>query len=334
MPELSIGFARFPVLAGDRDQAMGERRVHLHPRRQPAGRSGRRRARNYWAACGVHGRVLAGRGHRARRSRTGSSTAIRATTSFGMDVARFGAVRGRRHVPARDTTAQFYARRFVMAYPERGAAGGPAAEDDAVLRGLPRGGRAVHRELGARGAAVLRARAPTSRSTTRSSRSNAEPIVAEEVAAVRTAAGAYEIAQYARYEVSGPDAEAWLDHLLAGTIPVGRADPARADAERGRAADGRPHGRAARRRSLLADGLLLPAGLAPAVVPPAPAAEPASTVRNITDDRMGFSISGPASRGSSSDARARGRRRTTRSRSSASARWRSGARRPWSDGSR
>ena len=38
------------------------------------------------------------------------------------------------------------------------------------------------------------------------SRSNAEPIVGEEVEAVRTAAGAYEIAQYARYEVTGPDA--------------------------------------------------------------------------------------------------------------------------------
>ena len=40
---------------------------------------------------------------------------------------------------------------------------------------------------------------------------------------MRTAAGAYEIAQYARYEVSGAGAEAWLDHLLASHIPeVGR----------------------------------------------------------------------------------------------------------------
>ena len=40
---------------------------------------------------------------------------------------------------------------------------------------------------------------------------------------MREAAGAYEIAQYARYEVSGPGAEAWLDHLVAGRIPsVGR----------------------------------------------------------------------------------------------------------------
>ena len=58
---------------------------------------------------------------------------------------------------------------------------------------------------------------------------------------MREAAGAYEIAQYARYEVSGPDAEAWLDHLVAGRHPVGRPDPARADAEPGRPPDGRPH---------------------------------------------------------------------------------------------
>ena len=54
-------------------------------------------------------------------------------------------------------------------------------------------------------------------------RPNAFTFVADEVAAVRTAVGAYETGVYARYEVSGPGAYAWLDHLLASRLPdVGR----------------------------------------------------------------------------------------------------------------
>ena len=41
--------------------------------------------------------------------------------------------------------------------------------------------------------------------------------VAAEVEAVRTAVGAYETGVYSRYEVSGPGARAWLDHVLAGS---------------------------------------------------------------------------------------------------------------------
>jgi len=54
-------------------------------------------------------------------------------------------------------------------------------------------------------------------------RSNAHGIVASEVRAVREAAGMFDASVYARYEVSGPGAEAWLDHLLACKLPaIGR----------------------------------------------------------------------------------------------------------------
>ena len=58
-------------------------------------------------------------------------------------------------------------------------------------------------------------------------RSNAEPIVGEEVAAVRTAAGAYEIAQYARYEVSGPGRRSVARPPARRPDARGRTDPAR-----------------------------------------------------------------------------------------------------------
>ena len=54
-------------------------------------------------------------------------------------------------------------------------------------------------------------------------RSNAFGLVADEVAAVRTAVGAYETGVYSRYEITGPRAYDWLNHLLSSRIPaVGR----------------------------------------------------------------------------------------------------------------
>jgi dimethylglycine dehydrogenase len=54
-------------------------------------------------------------------------------------------------------------------------------------------------------------------------RSNAHGPVAAECRAVREAVGLLEIANYAKYEVAGPGAAAWLDGLLANHLPkVGR----------------------------------------------------------------------------------------------------------------
>ena len=54
-------------------------------------------------------------------------------------------------------------------------------------------------------------------------RSDADPFVAAEVAATRSAAGLLDASVYARYEVSGPGAQRWLDGLLANRMPpVGR----------------------------------------------------------------------------------------------------------------
>jgi dimethylglycine dehydrogenase len=50
-------------------------------------------------------------------------------------------------------------------------------------------------------------------------RSNAHEPVAAECAVVRNGVGLMEIATYARYEVTGPGAEAWISHLLANRTP-------------------------------------------------------------------------------------------------------------------
>ncbi len=50
-------------------------------------------------------------------------------------------------------------------------------------------------------------------------RSNAFDVVAEEVAAVRSSVGLFEATGYAKYEVGGSGARAWLDRVLANNIP-------------------------------------------------------------------------------------------------------------------
>jgi dimethylglycine dehydrogenase len=209
-----------------------------------------------------------------------------------MDVARFGAFASDDDY-LRETTRQFYARRFVMAFPNEEL---PAARP---LKTAPTFERFV--EAGAAftvnwGLEVpLYFAEPGFEETAMLGRSNAEPIVAREVEAVRTAAGAYEIAQYARYEVTGPGAEAWLDGLVAGRLPGAeriRLAPMLGDA--GRLMGDLSIARLDDERFWLVASYYLQdwhlrwfhAHLPSSGV----------DVRNITDAWMGFSVSGPASR--------------------------------------
>jgi dimethylglycine dehydrogenase len=126
-------------------------------------------------------------------------------------------------------------------------------------------------------------------------RSNAEPIVGEEVAAVRSTAGAYEIAQYARYEVAGPGAEAWLDHLVAAHIPpVGRIRLTPMLNPAGRLMGDLTIARIDEDRFWLTGSYYLQAWHMRWFHQHEPAG--GVEIRNITDDWMGFSVSGPASR--------------------------------------
>ncbi|GIV01170.1 MAG: hypothetical protein KatS3mg014_2785 [Actinomycetota bacterium] len=126
-------------------------------------------------------------------------------------------------------------------------------------------------------------------------RSNAEPFVAAEVEAVRTAAGAYEIAQYARYEVTGPEAEAWLDRLLASRLPeVGRIRLAPMLGERGRLMGDLTVTRLDEDRFWLTGSYHLQDWHLRWFLAHLP--ERGVELRNVTDAWMGFSISGPNAR--------------------------------------
>jgi dimethylglycine dehydrogenase len=218
-PELSIGFERFPVLANVGIKRWVNGAFTFTPDGNPlvGPVDG---VPNYWAACGCMAGFsqCAGIGLALANWIVDGDPGVDA---FGMDVARFGPY-AVNDAYLRATTGQFYARRFLMAYP-----------NEELPAGRPLKTTPCYDELLAEGAQMTVnwglevplyfAPTPDFVENDTLARSNAEPIVAEEVEAVRTAAGAYEIAQYARYRVSGSGAEAWLDRVVAGRIPdVGR----------------------------------------------------------------------------------------------------------------
>ena len=217
--ELELGFSRYPCLqtAGIKNWVNGA--FTFSPDGNPLvgpvpGK------RNYWVACGVMAGFLQGGG-------VGKSLAEwmihgePETDVFGMDIARYGPFAENREY-IRQTTGQFYTRRFVMTYPnEQLPAGRPLklspAHSDMAAAGA-RWGCSWGLEVPIYFAPEGFEETPTLK------RSNAHDIVGEECRAVREDVGLLDISGFSRYEITGPNAEAWLDRLMASRLPgPGRA---------------------------------------------------------------------------------------------------------------
>ncbi|WP_147125319.1 GcvT family protein [Shimia ponticola] len=175
---------------------------------------------NYWLACGVMAGFLQGGGV----GKTLAEWMIYGDTeadAWSMDIARYGPQHSNKEY-IKQTTGQFYSRRFVMSYPnEQLPAGRP-------LRMAP-----AHSDMTAAGArwgcswgleTPLYFAPDDFEETPSLNRSDATPHVAAEHKAIREAVGLLDITGFSRYEVSGPNAEAWLDKMFATKLPKpGRA---------------------------------------------------------------------------------------------------------------
>jgi dimethylglycine dehydrogenase len=179
-----------------------------------------RGVRNYWVACGVMAGFLQGGG-------VGKSLAewmIHGEPEadiFGMDIARYGDFASNREY-TRQTTGQFYSRRFVMSYPNEQLPAGrvlkAAPAYDAMTAAGARWGNSWGLEVPLYFAPADFEEIPSLK------RSNAVEFAALESRAVREAVGLLDTSAFSRYEVTGPDAEAWLDNILACKLPKpGRA---------------------------------------------------------------------------------------------------------------
>lgn len=217
--ELTMGFSRFPCLqtAGVKKWVNGA--FTFSPDGNPLV-GPVRGVPNYWVACGVMAGFLQGGG-------VGKSLAEwmvhgePESDIYGMDIARYGDFASNREY-IRQTTGQFYSRRFVMSYPNEQLPAGrvlkTAPAYDAMTAAGARWGNSW-------GLEVPLYFAPEGFEETPSlKRSNADEFVAREAKAVRETVGLLDTSAFSRYEVSGPDAEKWLDHIVACKLPkAGRA---------------------------------------------------------------------------------------------------------------
>lgn len=218
--ELILGYERYPALQNVGVKTWVNGAFTFAPDGNPLvgpvrGKHG------YWCACGVMAGFLQGGG-------VGKSLAEWMINGepeadvYGMDVARFGDYAGNKRF-IKETTGQFYTRRFVMTYPnEQLPAGRPLkmapAYSDMTAAGCRWGASA--------GLEVPLYFAPSAdfEETPTLKRSNAFDIVAQECRTVRENVGLLDISGFSRFEVSGAGAEAWLNRIMACKLPkVGRA---------------------------------------------------------------------------------------------------------------
>jgi len=177
--------------------------------------------KGYWCACAVMAGFLQGGGVGKSLAEWMIHGEAEADT-WCMDVARYGAYAENREY-IKQTTGQFYSRRFVMSYPnEQLPAGRPikrAPAYDAMTAAGCRWGQSWDLEV-----PLYFAPSADFEENLTLKRSNAFDIVAEECRTVREGVGLLDITGFSRYEVSGPNAEAWLDKMMASKLPgPGRA---------------------------------------------------------------------------------------------------------------
>ena len=172
--------------------------------------------KGYWCACAV----MAGFSQGGGVGLTIAEWMIEGEPSsdvFAMDVARFGDWCTRTYT--RHKVIENYQRRFAISFPnEELPAGRPLNTTPAY--GIWKAQNAVFGSGYGLEAANYFARPgdePFENPSFR--RSNAFGPVGEECRAVRTAVGINEIHNFGKYEVSGPDAEDWLNHILANRMP-------------------------------------------------------------------------------------------------------------------
>ena len=229
--ELMLGFARYPAIENVGIKTWVNGAFTFSPDGNPLvgpvqGKPG------YWCACAVMAGFLQGGGV----GKTLAEWMIHGepeADAWSMDVARYGKFAENRQY-IKETTGQFYSRRFVMSYPnEQLPAGRPlkmAPAHDAMTEAGCHWGVSWDLEV-----PLYFKPSKDFEENLTLKRSNAHDIVAAECKNARENVGMVDITGFSRYEVTGPNAEAWLDRIMASKLPKpGRARLAPMLSETGR----------------------------------------------------------------------------------------------------
>ena len=212
--EITLGFQRYPCLQEVGVKTWVNGAFTFSPDGNPLmgpvpGKKG------YWCACAVMAGFLQGGG-------VGKSLAEwmiygePEADVFGMDVARYGKYAENKQY-IKETTGQFYSRRFVMTYPnEQLPAGRPlkmSPAHDAMTENGCQWGVSWDLEV------PLYFAPKDFKETPSLKRSNAFEIVKNECLNVKNGVGLLDISGFSRFEVTGTNAEDWLDKVFACKLP-------------------------------------------------------------------------------------------------------------------
>ncbi|HVF65969.1 MAG TPA: FAD-dependent oxidoreductase [Casimicrobiaceae bacterium] len=219
MPSLETGFAHYPALARAGIKKIINGPFTFTPDGNPLVGPVRGLS-NYWVACGV----MAGLSQGGGVGLALSNWIVHGDPGhdiWGMDVARYGdwATKVYTNAKVRET----YSRRFRIRFPNEELAAARPLRTTPIYDELRSAGAVFGVAYGLEHALwyAPAGNEPVEDITFR--RSNAHAPVGDECRAVRNAVGLMEITTYAKYEISGRGAQAWLAHLLAGHVPkIGR----------------------------------------------------------------------------------------------------------------
>ena len=217
--EITLGFQRYPCLQEVGVKTWVNGAFTFSPDGNPLmgpvpGKKG------YWCACAVMAGFLQGGG-------VGKSLAEwmiygePEADVFGMDVARYGKYAENKQY-IKETTGQFYSRRFVMTYPnEQLPAGRPlkmSPAHDAMTENGCQWGVSWDLEV------PLYFAPKDFKETPSLKRSNAFEIVRNDCLKVKNDVGLLDISGFSRFEVTGSNAEDWLNKVFACRLPkIGKA---------------------------------------------------------------------------------------------------------------
>ncbi len=171
--------------------------------------------KNYWLACGVMAGFLQGGGV----GKTLAEWIVFGETeadAWSMDIARYGKFTSNKEY-IKQTTGQFYSRRFVMSYPHEQLPAGRDLKRTAVWKDQKDAGAIFGNSWGLEVPLVFGTKGYTEEPSLH--RSSAFKYIKREHNLVRNNVGMLDISGFSRFQVSGKDAEKWLDIIFATPLP-------------------------------------------------------------------------------------------------------------------
>ena len=214
-PSLEVGFDHFPAIgeAGIKKVINGP--FTFAPDGNPL-IGPVRGLRNYWVACGVMAGFSQGGGVGLALSNW-MVTGDPGFDVWGMDVARYGSWATLAFTNTK--VKENYSRRFSIRYPNEDLPAARPLRTSPVYDLLKQENAVFGEYCGLEHALWFAPQGSAPVEDVTYLRSNAHPHVGAEVAAVRNGVGLLEITNYGKFDVSGPKAAEFLDHVMANKLP-------------------------------------------------------------------------------------------------------------------